>query len=50
MNKPLDLYDEYLRREENINIPMSKLSINNLQMSNIQNNNSAMTNLSNNNL
>ena len=29
MNKPLDLYDEYLRRGENINLPMLKLSNNN---------------------
>ena len=50
MNKPLDLYDEYLRRGENINLPMSKLPNNNLPMSNLPNNNSAMTNLPNNNL
>ena len=32
MNKPLDLYDEYLRRGENIYLLMLKLSNNNLQI------------------
>ena len=27
MNKPLDLYDEYLRKGENINLPMSNIKI-----------------------
>ena len=48
MNKPLNLYDEYLRRGENIYLMMFKLSNNNLPMSNIQNN-SEMKNSPNNN-
>ena len=39
MNKPLDLYDEYLRRGENIYLLMLKLSNNNLQIINLPNNN-----------
>ena len=48
MNKLLDLYDEYLRRGENIYLLMFKLSNNILPMSNIQNN-SEMKNSPNNN-
>ena len=49
MNKQLDLYDEYLRRGENIYLSMLKVSNNNLPMSNIRNN-SEMKNSPNNNL
>ncbi len=49
MNKPLYLYDEYLRRGENIYLLMLKVSNNNLPMSNIRNK-SAMKNSPNNNL
>ena len=49
MNKLLDLYDEYLRRGENIYLLMLKVSNNNLPMSNIRNN-SEMKNSPNNNL
>ena len=49
MNKLLDLYDEYLRRGENIYLLMLKVSNNNLPISNIRNN-SEMKNSPNNNL
>ena len=49
MNKQLDLYDEYLRRGENIYLSMLKVSNNNLPISNIRNN-SKMKNSPNNNL
>ena len=49
MNKLLDLYDEYLRRGENIYLLMLKVSNNNLPISNIRNN-LAMKNSPNNNL
>ncbi len=49
MNKSLDLYDENLRRGENIYLLMLKLSNNNFPMSNIRNN-SEMKNSPNNNL
>ena len=49
MNKPLYLYDEYLRRGENIYLSMLKVSNNNLPMINICNN-SEIKNSPNNNL
>ena len=49
MNKLLDLYDEYLRRGENIYLLMLKLQNNNLPISNIRNN-LAMKKSPNNNL
>ena len=49
MNKLLDLYDEYLRRGENIYLLMLKVSNNNLPMTNIRNN-LAMKKSPNNNL
>ena len=49
MNKLLDLYDEYLRRGENIYLLMLKVSNINLPMRNIRNN-SELKNSPNNNL
>ena len=49
INKQLDLYDEYLRRGENIYLLMLKVSNNNLPISNIRNN-LAMKKSPNNNL